>query len=182
MLAFLYFSQAAEHQAAMIALIGNQLFGSALVLARAVFEIMYRTNWIAQQASDGNVKQILAGEDFSFPKLADMAAQIDDGFGAGRLVTLKNAHWKDLNSFAHTGELQLMRRFKQGSIEPNYPTEELIRVIELATTSMLSCAVVVAGHCEPDVRHKFMRIVSAYGSARDSREPNSVESGPQQSG
>ena len=174
-LAFMYFSQAAEHHSAIILLIRSQLYGSSLALCRAVFEIMYRSNWVAHQGTDSDVDSILKGDDFKFPSLGTMGDHLDEGLnGVEQFVALKEAHWKELNSFTHSGALQLMRRHKGESIEPNYPIEELISAVKLVTASMLMSAVVVGSYGDAALQDRLMQIVTAYGADGEPANPKSV--------
>ena len=48
------------------------------------------------------------------------------GFDEGVLSKAKAVNWNPLNSFTHCGFLQVVRRNKTGTIEPNYKNEEII--------------------------------------------------------
>ena len=37
--------------------------------------------------------------------------------------------WKSLNSYTHSGKLQLLSRFSHGTLEPSYSDEEKIMVV-----------------------------------------------------
>ena len=69
--------------------------------------------------------------------LLPCAATIDTACGINYFHNLKQRSWDALNSYTHTGVLQLGRRFTGDKLEPSYKDGEKIEVIRTATTMLL---------------------------------------------
>jgi len=123
---------ALEHQKAVVLLISKKLIGSAFSLARLIFEAYIRGLWLSQCASEQEI------EDYKTDKLeknfSTLIKEIEelDGFKEGVLSTVKKITWKAMNSYTHSGFLQVVRRNKTETIEPNYTKAEIIEVIGYA--------------------------------------------------
>jgi hypothetical protein len=51
--------------------------------------------------------------------------------------------WKALNSYTHSGALQLTRRFTFDEVKPNYTEHELAQALSAATAILLLCSVLL---------------------------------------
>lgn len=131
-----FIDQAFEHHAAIVLLIRSALFGSAFALLRSLVEIVVRGVWIAACATDAEIKRFREKDeiDHSFD---EMARAIDAACGIDYFHDLKKRSWAALNSYAHTGILQLGRRFTGDRLTPSYKDEEKIEVIRTGTTMLL---------------------------------------------
>ena len=70
--------------------------------------------------------------------MTEMATAIDDQYKAeGFYDDLKKRAWPALNSYAHTGMLQLGRRFTGQNVQPNYSDEEIVETTTTVTTCIL---------------------------------------------
>jgi hypothetical protein len=67
-----------------------------------------------------------------------------EGFNEGILSTAKTENWLSMNSFTHSGFLQVMRRNKEKSIEPNYTDEEIIELVYMANALGMLSALQIA--------------------------------------
>jgi hypothetical protein len=114
-----------EHQSAITLLIRKQHHGSAMTLVRSVVEAMYRGTWMIANASEADAEKMRKGT-FDWPKMGPTVQQADKAFDTGGFFeTVKAGNWGPLNSFTHTGHLQIERRFTGNDLLPNYPESEL---------------------------------------------------------
>lgn len=120
---------ATEHQEAIILLIANQLYGSAFALIRLLFEAYIHGLWLKYCASDKEINKFKKGKlDKELGQLIKDIEKID-GYNVGILSKAKEAGWKVMNSFTHSGFNQVVRRNTNSTIEPNYPVEEIEEAI-----------------------------------------------------
>jgi len=131
---------ALEHQKAIILLIANKLYGSAFALIRLLFEAYVRGLWLNYCANDKEIEKFKKGKlDKKFVKLIEDIEKVD-GYNGGTLSSAKQAGWKVMNSFTHSGFSQIIRRNTESSIEPNYEMEEIEEAITFANAiGLLSC-------------------------------------------
>ncbi|HTX15367.1 MAG TPA: hypothetical protein VMD77_08730 [Candidatus Baltobacteraceae bacterium] len=130
-----FIDQAFEHHAAITLLIRSKLFGSAFALLRSVVEIVVRGVWIATCATDGEVKHFRDKGEIGH-SFGEMAKAVDKTCGIEFFYDLKKRTWDSLNSYTHTGILQLGRRFTGDKLQPSYKDEEKIEVIRMGTTML----------------------------------------------
>lgn len=131
-----FIDQAFEHHAAIILLIRSSLFGSAFALLRPLVEIVFRGVWIAACATDTEIKRFREKDEIDH-SFGEMAKAIDAACGIDYFHNLKQKSWDALNSYTHTGILQLGRRFTVDKLIPSYKDEEKIEVIRTGTTMLL---------------------------------------------
>jgi hypothetical protein len=131
-----FIDQAFEHHTATILLIRASLFGSAFALLRSIVEIVVRGVWIATCATDAQIKQFREKDEID-ASFGAMSKEIDAKCGIDFFVNLKTKSWDALNSYTHTGALQLGRRFSGQKLEPSYKDREKIEVIRMSTTMLL---------------------------------------------
>lgn len=131
-----FIDQAFEHHAAIILLVRSALFGSAFALLRSLVEIVFRGVWIAACATDAEIKRFREKDEIDH-SFGDMAKAIDAACGIDYFYDLKKRSWAALNSYTHTGILQLGRRFTGDKLNPSYKDEEKIEVIRTGTTMLL---------------------------------------------
>jgi hypothetical protein len=138
------FDVASEHHKAIVVLIAKKLIGSALSLARVLFEAYIRGLWIGKCATDKEI------EDFKKEKLkkafGTLIEEIEqqDGFQEGVLSKAKAANWKAMNSYTHSGFYQSGRRVKEKTIEANYKEEEIIDLLEFSDAIGMLTALQIA--------------------------------------
>lgn len=101
-----------EHGMAILVLVDEGLYGSALALIRLQFEAYVRGIRLAHCASDSEVDK--AGEN-EFPKMDRIIASLEKpGLLDGSLLsTIKCDSWKPLNSLTHTGYQQIGPRLNK---------------------------------------------------------------------
>jgi hypothetical protein len=127
------FGVAMDHHHAIVVLLERGLYATAAALVRVAFDAYCRGQWLAHCATDPQRDQFLADKD-PFPKFSDLLADIEarPEFALGTLSKIKGKSWGAMCSYTHTGGLQVQRWITAESIEPNYPTEELLEVLWFA--------------------------------------------------
>jgi len=130
--------QLIEHHASMLLLIRENKVGSAFALSRSIVEGMYRGLWINLCATDDQVNHF--EQDDRLPvNMSQMADAIDDKYRAeGFFVDLRQRAWPHLCSYAHTGMLQLGRRFTDHALIPRYSDGEIVEITTSITTCILT--------------------------------------------
>jgi hypothetical protein len=131
-----FIDQALEHHTATMLLIRSSLFGSAFALLRSIVEIVVRGVWIATCANDAQIKKFREKDELDM-SFGAMSKAIDAACGIDFFQNLKTKTWDALNSYTHTGALQLGRRFNGDKLEPSYRDGEKIEVIRMSTTMLL---------------------------------------------
>ena len=131
-----FIAQAIEHHAAILLLLRSELVGSGFALVRSLIEILVRGVWITACATDAQVKKFRDQDkiDLTF---GEMSAAVDKACGIAYFLDFKTRYWEMLNSYAHTGMLQLGRRFTGEKLAPSYTDAEQIEVLRASTVAIL---------------------------------------------
>jgi len=130
--------QLIEHHASVLLLIRSGKVGSAFALSRSIVEGMYRGLWLNFCATDDEIKGF-EQEDKLRANMVEMADAIDDKYRAeGFFADLRKRAWPHLCSYAHTGMLQLGRRFTGHALIPNYGDGEIVEITTSVTTCILT--------------------------------------------
>jgi hypothetical protein len=131
-----FIAQGIEHHAAILLLLRSGLVGSGFALVRSVIEILVRGVWVTACATESQVKKFREQDklDLTF---GDMSDAIDQACGIAFFHDFKTRSWNTLNSYTHTGILQLGRRFTGNKVEPSYKDGEQIEVIRTSTISIV---------------------------------------------
>jgi hypothetical protein len=160
-----------EHQEASLLLTTHEMFGSAFALGRPIVEGMYRALWLNACATDEELERFKEKDEIKLT-LAQMAEAIDLAHNAGDFFQdLKKRSWKALNSYTHTGMLQLGRRFKGHEVVSSYSEGEIYEMTAVATTCVLvviSRFLAKQGHGD-DVE-AVDALVGTYGPLYDGRQ------------
>ena len=85
----------------------------------------------------GNAVGVISITQLTYRTFGDMAKAIDAACGIDYFYDLKKRSWAALNSYTHTGNLQLGRRFTGDRLNPSYKDGEKIEVIRTGTTMLL---------------------------------------------
>ena len=102
--------QALEHHAAILLLLRSGMAGSAFALTRPVTEAVVRGVWLTACASDAEVRKFVKKDKIELT-YGQMSAAIDTTCGIDYFAAFKTQSWETLNSYTHTGMLQIGRRF-----------------------------------------------------------------------
>jgi hypothetical protein len=136
----LQYDQCIEHHVAIVGLVSHHIYGSAFALVRASAESLVRGVWLQRCAMEAQLDAFTDND--KLPRnlyFADMVAACvaAPGFDEGAWLQALAGSWGTMNSFTHTGTMQLGRRLKGNEIYPNYQPDEIIEVLRIAATSAL---------------------------------------------
>jgi len=138
------FDVALEHQNAIVVLCEKQLFGSAFALIRVIFEACVRGVWLHQCATEQEITKYKNDTlDRKFFLILQDVEKLD-GFEEGILGEVKSNYWKSMNSFTHTGILQVSRRLSEDSIGPRYSDGEILEMLSFSGAMCLFAAQQIA--------------------------------------
>lgn len=131
-----FIAQGIEHHDALLLLLRSKLIGSGFALVRSVIEILVRGVWITTCATDAQVTKFRDQDkiDLTFGEMSDA---IDKACGIDFFHDFKPQSWATLNSYTHTGILQLGRRFSGDKLEPSYTDGEQIEVLRTSTIAIV---------------------------------------------
>ncbi len=101
---------------------------------RLQFEAYVRGCWLLYSASEADLGAFLA--DRLDKRFGDIIKELErhQGFAEGVLSELKGESWTAMNSYTHTGLLQVVRRSSTTEIGGNYPEEEIVQTLSFADT------------------------------------------------
>jgi hypothetical protein len=132
-----FMAQMVEHQEAIHLLIVRDMIGSAFALVRSVFEGACRGVWINCCASDDQIERFRVSDEISLT-MAELTDAIDTACATqGFYKTAKQTLWNTLNSYTHTGMMQVSRRFSHHELKTSYDEDDIYIVASLVTTSTL---------------------------------------------
>jgi hypothetical protein len=125
-------------------LVSRSLFGSAFALVRLLFEAYIRGIWLHRCASDSELELFKAEKlDKNFATLIEEIERIE-GFEVGVLSDTKLKSWKAMNSYTHSGFMQIVRRNTASTIEPNYTEDEILEALNFANAIGLLSALEIS--------------------------------------
>jgi hypothetical protein len=146
-LAAAYTSLVLEHHEAISRLVRSELHGSAMALVRPVFEILFNAHWMFGCAKPSQIAKIAKGQ-FKFDRMDKVVKEVDAAYGTERFFqTVKKRGWRAMNSYTHSGILQLSSRFDGDSIRANYDEAALTEAVNATTiaVALMSRFLSVAG-------------------------------------
>ena len=124
---------ALEHHKSIVLTTREQWHGSAFALIRLQFEAYVRGQWLRYCASDDDLatfkERDKLGKTFG-EIIGDLEGH--EAFDEGILSNIKEKSWRAMNSFTHTGRLQVVRRIRTTEIGSNYPQEEIVGTLDFA--------------------------------------------------
>jgi hypothetical protein len=160
-----------EHQEAFLLLVMREMVGSAFALGRPIVEGMYRGLWLNVCATDEELKRFNERDEIRLT-LAEIAEAIDPAHNAGDLFRdLKKRSWKALNSYTHTGMLQIGRRFTKHEVVNSYSEGEIYEM----TTTLTTCVLILisrflAKQNHPDEAKAIDALVETYGPVAEGQK------------
>jgi hypothetical protein len=160
-----------EHQEAFLLLVMREMFGSAFALGRPIVEGMYRALWLNVPATDAEVKRFNEKDEIELT-LMQIAEAIDPAHNTDTFFQdFKKQAWKALNSYTHTGMLQIGRRFSGHEVVNSYTEAEIFEMTTTATTCVLvviSRFLAKQGH--PDDAKAIDALLETYGPVADGQK------------
>jgi len=169
-----FISQMFEHHEATLVLVMHDQIGSAFALARSIVEGVYRGLWINLGATDEQVERFARTDEINLGMTA--LAQANDGtYKLGKNVDFfqdfKKRSWDALNSYTHTGMMQLARRFSEHEFKPDYTEKQVVQITTALTTLILILAVyflTARGDKYMDAANAVEKLTRAYGPLAES--------------
>jgi hypothetical protein len=130
------FAAVQEHHDAIATLIERKIYGSAFALVRVLFEAYVRGIWLANCATEREI--VSFQKDIDPPGIGQQLLALEKaGFGDSQLSGIKKRSWKAMNSYTHTGMMQVWRWNSPDGIEPNFLEDEVVEALQFAGTVML---------------------------------------------
>ena len=135
---------ALEHHKAILLLVSRSLYGSAFALVRLLFEAYIRGIWLHRCALESDLELFKTEKlEKRFGTFLEEIERID-GFEEGALSNAKFKSWSAMNSYTHTGFMQIVRRNTASAIEPNYAEDEIIEALNFANAIGLLSALEIS--------------------------------------
>jgi hypothetical protein len=136
---------AAEHHVSIVHLVAGRMNGSAFALLRPEFEAFVRAVWLQLCATTAELEAFVEKDELPLT-LGGMIEAVEGHphFADNVLSGLKTSAWKAMCGYTHGGMLQVARRLKEDSIQPNYDPEEIIEVLKASGTFALMALLQIA--------------------------------------
>lgn len=115
---------------AIVVLLESGLPGPALSLGRPLFEGYVRGFWLLNYASEQQVNEFTNGQCPNFSGLLAAIPNVPESGGAW-IHANSNANLVKFHDLTHGGSEHVKRRLGDGSVEPNYPEQELESLLAL---------------------------------------------------
>jgi hypothetical protein len=159
-----FISTLIEHHEAAFLLIVSDMIGSAFALGRPIVEGMYRGLWLNACATDDELKRFVEKDEIR-TTLGQMAEALDPAHNTGDFFQdFKKRAWNALNSYTHTGMLQLGRRFTKHEVKSSYTDGQIVEM----TTTMTTCVLLLisrflAKQGYPEDANAIDALIETYG-------------------
>ena len=139
-----YWALSIDYHCAILALLEQELLGSAFALVRPIIEVTVRAHIVlmctAQELTD------IRNDNYRV-NFKEIGPKIDAFFGLGNLMNdFLTAAAKSLHSYTHAGQLAVQRRFDGGDLKPLYRDGEIEEVIHTATSAMFMVTNLMTKH------------------------------------
>ena len=131
---------AIEHGQAIVVLVQEKCFGSALALQRPLVEAFSRGLWLRYAATDDEITR--AGRD-KFPPNSKIVQALEPRFGTD-FSYLTAESWAILCSYTHTGFQQIGARLTPDGLRSNYRLDEVQQGLRSSDLIQLASAVELA--------------------------------------
>ena len=153
-----YFDICMEHIQSIHILIRHENYGSAFTLLRPTYETLFRALWMLAIAENSDLEKI-RNDEFRFPLVKDIVKDLDGFYTKTEFFqNIKNDGWKAMCDYAHTGTLQLSRRWRDDELKPNYSDEEVFDVLKnIRMAFLLFAYVVLKEHGYDDANKLILR-------------------------
>lgn len=161
------FDVAIEHHNGIVVLCENGHFGTACALIRVIFEACVRGIWLHNCATEDELTQYRNDNlRKGFNNVLQEVEQLE-GFNEGILGNVKSEYWGAMNSFTHTGILQVSRRLSEDSLGPNYSDEEVIKVLNFSGSMCLLAALKIALLIgDSNLTNEILEKIKGFGGAK----------------
>ncbi len=155
---------AIEHSHAIVALVDNGWYGSALALQRPLFEAVVRGVWLRYAATEDEVDKAARGR---FPRLERMTTESPESTNQDDpppLQILKDRWWKRLCGYTHGGPEQILARLDHTGIRATYLDDEILAALRWSDMVQLFAGIQMADAAgNTPLVHAFMARDSDFG-------------------
>ena len=159
---------AIEHAQAIIHLVDNKFYGSALALQRPMFEGIVRGVWLRYSATDEEVDNASNGK---FPTTEEMvrgSPRLEDQADAPPLKEIKEKWWKRFCDYTHGGLEQIRARLNNVGLQDNYSSEDIMAALHWSDITQLYCGVEMASAaCNVSLAQEFLNHMRNYEELSD---------------
>ena len=159
---------AIEHAQAIIHLVDNKFYGSALALQRPMFEGIVRGVWLRYSATDVEVDNASNGK---FPTTEEMvrgSPRLEDQADAPPLKEIKEKWWKRFCDYTHGGLEQIRARLNNVGLQDNYSSEDIMAALHWSDITQLYCGVEMASAaCNVSLAQEFLNHMRNYEELSD---------------
>ncbi len=133
------FTLCLDHAAAIMILFDKKVFASAFALIRPFFEASIRANWIQFCSSEDEIDYIKKHDKFK-KSASKMTKELEAARGyPDTLTRVIENRMTTMHSFTHGGMLQISKKYKGDSLEPNFELTEIDEVLRfLALISIMA--------------------------------------------
>ncbi|HXP48213.1 MAG TPA: hypothetical protein VN810_13130 [Terriglobales bacterium] len=140
-----YWALMFDYHKGTLRLLQSEFFRAAFALVRPVVEAVVRAH-VTLMGSDEDLLSIQ--KDAYKVNFKEIGGKIDSAFALEGLMEnfLNDVTRSALHSYAHSGLLQLGRRFDGNDIKPNYSDQEIIEVIRVTTSAIFMVTNLVTKH------------------------------------
>jgi hypothetical protein len=148
---------ALEHHRALWLLKDAKLYGSAFAFLRLMFDALVRALWLDKVACTEQIEEVTRDE-FYWPEMRKMLNQIKRAYfgpppdaqqqadkekvefakAVDQLFESFKDAWPSMNSYTHSGALQIARRFSFDEVRPNYTEGETVQVLNFANRALMT--------------------------------------------
>lgn len=133
-----------EHQRGIIALVDDQIYGSALALIRPQFESYVRGVWYNWCATDHQVSNFLEGKQPEKIQILIDSIEKLETYQEKALSSIKTKIRNVLNDYTHGGAIQIKTRNTKDEIVHNYSPEHIVGVVQASVGLAYSASVELA--------------------------------------
>ena len=158
-----------EHGQAIILLVDNELYGSALALQRPMFEAIVRGVWLRYSATNKEVDKTAAGRFLTLEEMARNSLRLNDKKDTPPLKDIKEIWWNRLCGYTHGGLEQIRSRLDNTGLQANYCSAEAMAALRWSDMAQLYSGVEVAdAACNESLAREFLNCM------RNFEEPSGI--------
>lgn len=160
------FQQVLDITDGIVVLLKNNLPGPAFALARPMHEGYVRGVWLLEHASEESVEKFETGKCPNFPELVKQIGD-DPKTGGAFIKGMTDLNLNSFHDLTHGGMEHVIRRSTGSSIEPNYPEEEIINLLETRNkySMLITCFLLLAAN-KPEGLQELMAKLEDYENTR----------------
>ncbi len=139
--------QALDITDGIVVLLESNFPGPAFALARPMHEGYVRGVWLLEHASEESVEKFESGICPRFPELHKQIGD-DPKTGGAFIKKMTELNLKSFHDLTHGGMEHVIRRSTGASIEPNYPKDEIISLLDTRNkySMLITCFLLLAAN------------------------------------